>query len=199
MSDGIRVIAGELRGRIIKTPRGEFAVRPMLSRIKKSLFDILTPVIADAKMLDLYAGIGGVGIEALSRQAAQVTFVELDTSFKKIIEENLRALGLDKKAVVHQADVMHALQWLKGPFDIIFMGPPYKDAQKTPLALTTPTLKGVAASGMLADGGLIISQRATKEPVAVPEQFMLARTKVYDDTTIDFYKKKQANGEFREY
>ncbi len=190
MSDGIRIIAGELRGRIIKTPKGEFAVRPMLSRIKKSLFDILTPCIGDAKMLDLFAGVGGVGIEALSRGAAHVTFVELDTNFKKLIEENLRTLGLDKRAVVHQADVMHAVQWLKGPFDIVFFGPPYKDANRAPLALTSPTLAGIAASGMLADGGLIVSQRATKEAVAVPEQFVLARTKVYDDTTIDFYKKK---------
>jgi 16S rRNA (guanine966-N2)-methyltransferase len=190
MSDGIRIIAGELRGRIIKTPKGEFAVRPMLSRIKKSLFDILTPCIGDAKMLDLFAGVGGVGIEALSRGAAHVTFVELDTNFKKLIEENLKTLGQERKAVVHQADVMHTLQWLKGPYDIIFMGPPYKDAQKVPLLLTSPTLAGVAVSGMLAEGGLIVSQRATKEPVVVPEQFMLARTKVYDDTTIDFYKKK---------
>ena len=188
-SDGIRIIAGEMRGRIIKTPKGELAVRPMLSRIKKSLFDILTPYLTDARMLDLFAGVGGVGIEALSRGASRCVFVELESRFKKLIEDNLHLLGYDKKAMVHQSDVMYALQWIKEPFDIIFMGPPYKDLQKNALMLTTPALAGVAAAGILAEGGLIVSQRATREPVTVPAQFVLVRTKVYDDTTIDFYRK----------
>jgi 16S rRNA (guanine(966)-N(2))-methyltransferase RsmD len=190
MSGGIRIIAGCLRGRVIKTPKGEFAVRPMLSRIKKSLFDILAPCLPGAVMLDLFAGVGNVGIEALSRGAKHVTFIELDTRFKKIIDENLKALGIGNRASVQQADVMFALKWLKGPFDIIFMGPPYKDAKKNPLMLTTPALEGIAAGGMLAAGGLIVSQRATKEPVVAPQELILARAKVYDDTTIDFYRKK---------
>lgn len=187
---GIRIIAGEGRGKAIKIFEGDLSTRPILCRIKKSLFDILTPKIVGAKFLDLYAGTGAVGIEAISRGADCAEFVESNRRYITLIKENLNALGWEGRAKVHEADIMMGLTWLREQFDLIFVGPPYKDKNKKPLTLTSKTLKLISEQNLLAVDGWVISQHHKKEPITVPENHNMFRQKVYGDTFISFYEKK---------
>ena len=118
----MRVIGGEFRSRLLKTLPGP-DVRPTPDRLRETLFNILAPRIGDATFLDVYAGTGAVGIEALSRGAARATFIERTRTAANIIRENLRTLRLESKA-----EVLHgrALQYLPHRrADIVFIDPPY--------------------------------------------------------------------------
>jgi len=180
------VIAGSARGRSIDAPP-TLATRPILARIKKSVFDIISAKLPQCSFLDLYAGVGSVGIEAISRGATRAVFVEADKQPLSYIKRNLEKLGFTSNAVLMQTDVFAALKLLNEKFDIIYLGPPYKDENKTPLALTTPTLNAVVSSGILKASGLVISQRQIKEVVNVPKQLKHLREKIYGDTVVDFY------------
>lgn len=191
---GMRIIAGEARGRVLKgLPLSDLSVRPILARIKKSLFDILTPRLTGARFLDLYAGTGAVGLEALSRGAAQVVFVESEPRSQAVVAANARMLGWTERCRMVKADIVQGLGGVTGgPFDIIFMGPPYKDAEKKPLALTGTTLRHVCASRLLAQDGIILSQRHKKEPVEVPAELEQYRLETYGDTVVAFYRRAAA-------
>ncbi|MGH2514795.1 MAG: RsmD family RNA methyltransferase, partial [Ktedonobacterales bacterium] len=99
----MRVVAGSARGRQLKGPKGP-GTRPVMDRVKTALFDILVPDIRDTRFLDLFAGTGGIGIEALSRGAAAATFVELSADAVKLVHENLTLTRLTAHAEVHRAD-----------------------------------------------------------------------------------------------
>lgn len=186
---GIRILGGEARGRQLKTLKiDDLSIRPLLGRIKKSLFDILRPKLPGAAFLDLFAGTGAVGIEALSQGARRAVFVELSPRSLGLIRENLKMLGWNGRAEVHRADVTKGLGWLNERFDIVFMGPPYKDEHKRPLALTVHALRAVAEAGLLAPGGLIVSQHHDKEAVSVPPGLERYRQEKYGDTIVSFYR-----------
>ncbi len=122
----MRVIAGSARRVMLKTPEG-MDTRPTQDRIKETLFNMLQYEIADTVFLDLFAGSGAIGIEALSRGAKQAVFVEQDERAVRIIRENLKAARLEDRAVVMHCDALSALRRLEGAyrFDFIFMDPPY--------------------------------------------------------------------------
>ena len=122
----MRVIAGSARRINLVTPAGD-DTRPTTDRIKETLFNILQPYLYDARFLDLFAGSGGIGIEALSRGAAEAVFVERARKPLECIKENLRRTRLFPAARVIETDVYSGLNRLKGSgkFDIIFMDPPY--------------------------------------------------------------------------
>jgi 16S rRNA (guanine(966)-N(2))-methyltransferase RsmD len=124
----IRVIAGSARGRPLKLVPGE-TTRPIMDRVKEALFNIIGADILDAVFLDLYAGTGSVGIEALSRGAEKAYFVELEKAALKTIEANLAATRLAAKGVIRRADVLTLLS--QAPFDVfdyIYIAPPqYKN------------------------------------------------------------------------
>ena len=186
---GLKIIGGTARGRILKTLKeDDLSIRPLLGRIKKSLFDILQPKIADADFLDLYAGTGAVGLEALSRGARHSVFVEMSPRSLRLIRENATMLGWTERAEIHQTDVTRGLSWLDRTFDIIFMGPPYRDAAKQPLTLTTPTLEAIASAGLLNADTWLISQHHEKEPITVPPSLSLFRREKYGDTILSFYR-----------
>lgn len=124
----IRVIAGSAKGRRLKMVPGD-STRPVMDRVKEALFSILGRSIVGASILDLFAGTGSVGIEALSRGAAHVTFVDLDRKAIQTVRENLELTRLADQAIVRRAD---ALAVVKGPpdrrYDLIYIAPPqYKD------------------------------------------------------------------------
>ncbi|MCX5778895.1 MAG: 16S rRNA (guanine(966)-N(2))-methyltransferase RsmD [Elusimicrobia bacterium] len=189
---GLRIIAGEARGRMLKSlPIEDLSVRPILARIKKSLFDILTPRIDGAHFLDLYAGTGAVGLEALSRGAADVVFVESDKRSQELITANTIMLKWTDRCRIVKVDIVLGLGGVTGkPFDIIFMGPPYKDAHKKPLSLTGLTLQHVCSAGLLSPQGWILSQRHEKEAVVVPPELEQFRSEKYGDTVVVFYRTK---------
>lgn len=122
----MRVTGGMARGRPIRTPRGT-ATRPLLSRIRKSLFDVIGDRIQESHFLDLYSGSGAVGIEALSREAEITVFVEKDVVSVETIKENLASCNFSSRSKIWQKDVLTFLPFLleKERFDFIFIAPPY--------------------------------------------------------------------------
>lgn len=149
----MRVIAGTARSLILKTIEG-MDTRPTTDRIKETLFNMLTGYISECSFLDLFAGSGGIGIEALSRGADSCTFVELNPKAVSCINDNLRHTGLLDKARVQKCDAISFVQGLREvSFDVIFMDPPYKKGlEKNILSIlseknfTTETLIIVEAS-----------------------------------------------------
>ncbi|MGB9825598.1 MAG: 16S rRNA (guanine(966)-N(2))-methyltransferase RsmD, partial [Desulfofundulus sp.] len=121
----MRVIAGIAKKSRLKIPRG-WKGRPTADRVKESLFNILSPLIPGSCFLDLYAGTGNVGIEALSRGAQRVVFVEQDKKAVRVIRDNLVHVGFSERAELLAQDVFLALRQLGGQsFDVIFLDPPY--------------------------------------------------------------------------
>jgi 16S rRNA (guanine966-N2)-methyltransferase len=122
--NSMRVIAGEFRSRVLKSLPG-LDVRPTPDRLREALFSILTPRIDGALFVDLYAGTGAVGIEALSRGAERAIFVENNKDALEVIRANLRSLGLENRGRVWQARASHAIEKI-GTVDIAFLDPPYR-------------------------------------------------------------------------
>ena len=169
----MRIIAGTRRGRkIFSIPKDKF-VKPASARIRQSLFDILRPYITGAVFLDLYAGTGSVGLEAMSRGAAKTVFVERDGLCMKVIEKNIAALGFSDQAKALKGDVLSGLKWLehfadyKG-YDIVFMGPPYRTEENLPLFYSMKTLEMLAAAGITSPGARVIVQHHKKKKFPLP-------------------------------
>lgn len=183
----LKIIAGKGRGRVLATlPKG-YPVRPILWRIKKSLFDILTPRLTGCRFLDLYSGTGSVGLEALSRGASHATFVEKDSRCLALVRKNAGILEVGESASFFPFDVLGDLSGLPGPYDIIFMGPPYVDQKKCPLKLVEPTLANVARYGLLKPTGLIAAQHHKKEEINdVPQDWAVVREETYGDSVVSF-------------
>jgi 16S rRNA (guanine966-N2)-methyltransferase len=188
----MRIIAGQLRGRTFKAKK-DVAVRPISGRIKQSLFDIMAGLVPGSKWLDLFCGTGAVGIEALSRGAEFVFFVDQSRRVVEDLELVLKKMGLASKARVQPGNVTADLSWIpfRGglpQFDVIFMGPPYKDENKKPLSLSTPSLARVAEAKLLAPKGWLICQHQVKENVEAPAGMTRVRQMKYGDTFLDFYR-----------
>jgi 16S rRNA (guanine966-N2)-methyltransferase len=128
----MRVIAGEFRSRKLKSLPGA-ATRPTPDRLRETLFDILQPRIAGARMVDAYAGTGAVGIEALSRGAAHVWFLERNRAAIETIRENLQSLGLESRSTVAAGPVLLTLP--RFPAEIVFLDPPYDQEREYTAAL----------------------------------------------------------------
>jgi 16S rRNA (guanine(966)-N(2))-methyltransferase RsmD len=177
----MRVIAGQARGVRLVAPKGT-QIRPTLDRVRESLFNILAPRVEGARFLDLFAGTGANGIEALSRGAAEAIFVDSDAQSLQCVEENLRRTRLEAGARRLRMVLPRELAALHGPFDLIFADPPYRFPEYAEL------LEGVSARGLLAAGGLLVveHERRVELPEAVGN---LTRTRQarYGDTLLSFY------------
>ncbi len=184
----MRIIGGQNKRQALKSPPPSLGVRPILGRIKKSLFDILRPRLDHAQFLDLYAGSGSVGIEALSRGAAFATFVDLNPGCLSIVRQNLSKLHLYDRARVVRADATKELGHLGGPFDLIFMGPPYHDLKWNALTLTEPTLKAIARARILKPGAWVVGQHHAKEPPVQDPHWKMFRQENYGDTRVSFFE-----------
>lgn len=172
----MRVIAGSARRLPLKTPEG-IDTRPTTDRIKETLFNILSPNLYDCRFLDLFAGSGGIGIEALSRGAAEAVFVDNSAKAAACIKENLKFTRLEERAVFLRMDVLSALSRLEGEksFDYIFMDPPYGKE------LERKTLEYLAGSELLTEEGLVIAEAAkqTSFDYARKIGWNIVREKVY--------------------
>jgi len=189
----MRVISGSARGRRLMTPRG-MKVRPTTDRIKETLFNILAPRIYDVEMLDLFAGSGGIGIEALSRGAKTCYFVDKDKDSLACIRENLKLVGFEDKSFVIPYDVMNALSSLgakKAAFDIIFIDPPYR------MGLEKEALTLISRYGLLKDDGLIIVESSVETPFDYLEDIGLTcvRNKEYGSNKHIFIEKSETESE----
>lgn len=182
----MRVIAGSARSMPLRTVKG-MDVRPTTDRTKETLFNILQMRIPDCRFLDLYAGSGSIGIEALSRGAATAVFVERDRKTQKLIEENLRFTKLYDRARLLNGDVQSVLPRLEGeePFDVIFMDPPFlKDLEKE-------TLTYLSRSALPAPDGVIVVEAHPKTDFSyLPELgFEVVKHKIYSLSSHLFLKK----------
>ncbi len=135
----LRVFAGEFKGRTIKTPKTQH-LRPTIGKIRQAIFNICQNRVQNAYFLDLFAGSGAMGIEALSQGASFAAFVENHHNQAQMIQENLHALELDNKALIIQKDIFVALDLLQHTFDIVYIDPPYHECSKETLATIVNTL-----------------------------------------------------------
>ena len=193
----MRVIAGTARGRRIFSVSKNLPVKPISDRIKQSVFDILRPRLAGAMWLDLFAGTGNVSMEALSRGAVRVVSVDREPACIKNIHRNLAHLGFEDRGRVVKADILKPLDFLLSysdneGYDIIFMGPPYRDQNNKMLALSEPALKNVAEAKLLAPKGIIVLQTHKTEAFAVPDDLEIYRQEKYGDTLVHFLRHKAA-------
>ena len=177
-----RIIAGTLKGRRLVRPRGD-VTRPTADQVRIALMDTLMPWLPGARFLDLFAGAGGVGLEALSRGAAHVTFVERDARAVAALRQNVEALGVTAGARVVRGDVARQLAGLAdAPFTLVFLDPPY-DAE------TAATLEALGAPDLIVPDALVIVQHLTKRPPPARAGGLAAfRTRRFGETTLTFFR-----------
>jgi 16S rRNA (guanine966-N2)-methyltransferase len=184
----MRVIAGSLKGRRLKAPTWD-GLRPTSDKLRETLFNILAPRIAGATVLDGFAGTGAVGIEALSRGATRVTFVESDRRAQTLIDENLAHCGVENGYAIIRATVARAIVQLDaaafGPyelFDIVWLDPPYDEPPGPVLA---------AADVLIAPGGLLVLEHARRVPAPdTAGRLVRVRQVTSGDSTLSFYELK---------
>ena len=179
----MRVIAGRFKGRRLKAPTWE-GLRPTSDKLRETLFNILAARVDGSRVLDGYAGTGAIGIEALSRGAAHVTFVDKSRRAAALIAENLQGCGVEGGYTIECAEVAAALDGLPAAdaFDLILLDPPYDHAH------VIPTLE--AAARRLAGDGLVVLERATRrEP---PDCAALVRTRDVKsgDSSLTFFERR---------
>ena len=181
MAQTLRVIAGEYKGRRLKGPSWE-GLRPTSDRLRETLFNILAPQIARARVLDGFAGTGAVGIEALSRGAAEVTFVEQDSRALRLIEENLARLPLDAdRYTVVRADLVSGTGTVSGPFDVVILDPPYAVSPASALAST---------AGLVAEQGCLVLEHARRTGTpAAAAPLVRVRVVTSGDSALTIYRR----------
>jgi 16S rRNA (guanine966-N2)-methyltransferase len=180
----MRVVGGRWRGRVLTGPKSQ-AIRPTADRLRESLFNILAHAyggpVAQARVLDLFAGTGALGIEALSRGAAFALFVDEGTEARALIRENVAALGLGGVTRIFRRDATklgaaHPVE----PFSLVFADPPYGHH------LAATALAAARDGGWLTPDALAVVEEAAKSGFAAPEGFSELERRTYDDTELIF-------------
>jgi len=178
----MRIVGGQLRGRTLAAPKSQ-AIRPTADRLRESLFNILLHAYGDpvsgARVLDLFAGTGALGLEALSRGAAFVLFVDDGAEARALVRENVAALGLGGVTRIFRRDATrlgaaHPVE----PFTLAFLDPPYGQG------LAEQALVSARAGGWLAPDALVVVEEAAKAAFVAPKGFEELERRVYDDTAL---------------
>jgi 16S rRNA (guanine(966)-N(2))-methyltransferase RsmD len=186
----MRIIAGTFRSRTLAAPPG-MSTRPTSDRLRETLFNVLAPRIGGAAFLDLYAGSGAIGLEALSRGVARIAFVERAPAALKVLNGNLERLGIGSGVRVHAKSVSAFLRSAARPdqrpekYEVVFLDPPYDAAEEYAITLG---LLGGTAQGSLAQGAVVIAEHRRK--LALDEQYgNLKRTRLLEqgDAALSFY------------
>ncbi|MDR3288375.1 MAG: 16S rRNA (guanine(966)-N(2))-methyltransferase RsmD [Peptococcaceae bacterium] len=174
----MRVIAGELGGRRIKSVKG-METRPTADKVKGAVFNVLREKINDARVLDLFAGTGNMAVEAISRGAASAVLVEHHLPACRVIRENMKVMGIEQRVTVARMDVFLFLaQWKDQRFDLIFLDPPYHQG------LVNQTLARMAPLAILSERGVIVAETGCNEELQPTGQFKICQTGRYGDTRI---------------
>jgi 16S rRNA (guanine966-N2)-methyltransferase len=184
----MRIIAGRFRSRTLQAPLG-LATRPTSDRLRETLFNVLAPRIEGAVFLDLYAGSGAVGMEALSRGAARVVFVEKAAPALKVLQANLARLAITEGFEVNAGSVSAFLRRGGAGFDVVFLDPPY-DAEAEYAA--TLGMLGGAARALLNERALVVAEHRRKEKLNA-SYGALTRTRLLEqgDAALSFYAMKK--------
>ena len=186
----MRVIAGTYRSRLLKSLKGQ-ALRPTSDYLRETLFNVLGPAVNESHFIDIFAGTGGVGIEALSRGAAEVVFIENHAAAAALIRRNLETLGIRSGTSVLLLDAVRGLEKLaerykrSDPlFDFVFLDPPYAQTEDY-----TRVLQFLASAPFLAEASLVIAEHSRKREL--PAKFGKlehARTLRHGDGALTFYR-----------
>ncbi len=181
----MRVIAGALKGQRLTTPKGR-TTRPTADQVRIACLDTLMPYLEAGPFLDLFAGAGGVGIEALSRGAPSAVFVEQDRRAVAALEDNIKRLGLAGRARIFRQDAHRALQALAregARFGVVFLDPPYASVD------AAPTLERLARGDCLLPGAVVVAQHPTKAPPpAAPGTLGAWKSRRFGETTLTFFR-----------
>ena len=181
----MRVLAGALKGQRLTAPRGA-ATRPTADRVRIACLDTLMPFLAGGSFLDLFAGSGSVGIEALSRGAPHAVFVEQDAMALRALFDNVERLGLRERARVVRADAVRAVRDLaeRGErFAVAFVDPPYGSPR------AAPALAALAEGGALAPGAIVAVQHGSKAPLPEsPGALATWKSRKFGETTLTFFR-----------
>ena len=187
----MRIIGGKFRGRKISAPDGD-RVRPTTDRVREALFNVLMhgefldhlPNLPDgAKVLDLFSGAGTLGLEALSRGATKVVFVDEHAQSRGAVRTNVETLGATGHTKIIRRNALNLGPMetnIRGPFDLVFLDPPYDKG------LVEPALLSARDGGWLAEQALCVVEQKKGEPLDVPEGFEEAGQRVYGDTQVTF-------------
>ncbi|MBI4312061.1 MAG: 16S rRNA (guanine(966)-N(2))-methyltransferase RsmD [Chloroflexi bacterium] len=177
----MRITGGVARGIPLTAPKGA-SLRPTSDRVRGALFQIVRDAVEGARALDLYAGTGALGIEALSRGAASCDFVEQDGRLCQAIRQNLERAGFSDKGQVHRARVEQALRFLKGPFQLVLLDPPYA------LAGAAEIMDGLGRLPLLAQEAVVVLEHGSRDAVQEDYGGLHMKTqRKYGDTSLSVY------------
>ena len=178
-----RITGGSERGRLLRASRSP-ELRPTPERVRAAVFSMIGPeAVESARVLDLYAGTGALGIEALSRGAGSVDFVESDAGRCREIRANLETLGLANRGKVHVGRVEKALSRLRGPFGLVLMDPPY-DADPWDRVMTQ-----LDGDGKLEREAMVVAEHSSRVDLATAYGALVrARNRSYGDTSVSVYR-----------
>lgn len=192
---GVRIIAGEFGGRRLLAPATN-DTRPTSDRVREALFSILGAPAAGRWVLDIFAGSGGLGLEALSRGAAAAVFIDKASAALKALRENVAALGAGPRSQIVGADALLTLRrataengrgWYQGPVGWVFVDPPYR------AALAEPVLELLAAAPFVDDGSIVIVEHDRRlAPRERVESLVRTDLRRYGDTEVSFYRRERS-------
>jgi 16S rRNA (guanine(966)-N(2))-methyltransferase RsmD len=192
----MRVIAGTYRSRVLKSLKG-LAIRPTSDRLRETLFNVLAPNMAGSRFVDLFAGTGAIGIEARSRGAAEIVFIENHSPATTLIRRNLESLGIHSGATVLAVDALRGLAMLvarkkvsEPGFDYVFLDPPYAAAEDY-----ARVLEYLGSADLLAPGAIVVAEHHRKfdlrERAGILRRFRVLKQ---GDAALSFYRRGGAPG-----
>jgi 16S rRNA (guanine966-N2)-methyltransferase len=183
----LRIIAGAFRGRKLHAPRSN-SIRPTADRVREAIFNILADAVIDARVLDLFAGTGALGLEALSRGAIQAVFIDQSSEAVRLITDNVRTCGVQHQAQVVHSPILRALPLLpaKGlvppPFHLVFVDPPYETG------LAFEILPRLLELSIIAAGSLaVVEHRHTEKTPETWCSWSKTKERRYGDTAVSFF------------
>lgn len=182
---GVRVIAGEARGRALKAVPGE-STRPTTDKVKEAIFSMIGPYFDGGTALDLFAGTGGLGIEAWSRGTEKVIFIDREKASIEVIRQNVQAAGADKASEIYRNDAERALKALAKrelALTLVFLDPPYR------MTTMDKVMEGLAENGMLApDAKIVVEHDASHKYPDEINDFEKMKYATYGDTAVTIYR-----------
>ena len=179
----MRIISGEAKGRTLFAPQGA-ETRPTSDKIRGSVFNIIGPLVIDARVLDLFGGTGALALEALSRGAAHAVIADSSRQAIAVIERNARNVlkeDFGTRSTLVRADYRAAIDRAEGPFDLVFLDPPYRMTEAYGDALGR-----LHAAGKLAADCLIVMERLNAAAISLPDAFESYDVRRYSDTAVEF-------------
>lgn len=178
----MRIITGSAKGTRLVAPHG-VNIRPTADRVKESMFNILGSIVCESRVLDLFAGTGNLGLEALSRGAVHTTFVDKDIRSIRLIHKNAMLTKLESRVTIMRSDVSLAFSRIKGCFDLVFCDPPYNHNFVKPLLIQ------LDSASILLDKAIIVMEASRHEVVDVPlKNLVLIRKEQFGETGIMFWQ-----------